>query len=62
MRALYDDFTRTFGNVLFAVCLFLVWGLLTLIGVIIAQGKDPQRVFPGICSVVGAPDLAIRFQ
>jgi len=45
MRALYDDFTRTFGNVLFAVCLFVVWGLLTLIGVIVDQGKDSTVYF-----------------
>ena len=45
MRALYDDFTRTFSNVLFAVCLFVVWGLLTLVGVIVDQGKDPSIYF-----------------
>jgi len=45
MRALYDDFTRTFSNVLFAVCLFVVWGLLTLAGVIVDQGKDPSIYF-----------------
>jgi cytochrome c biogenesis protein len=33
---------RTFGNVLFAVSLFVVWGLLTLIGVVIEQGQDPS--------------------
>ncbi len=43
--ALYDDFTRTFGNVLFAVLLFVVWGILTLIGVIVDQGKDPTTYF-----------------
>jgi cytochrome c biogenesis protein len=36
----YADFVNTFGNVLFAVCLFLVWGLLTLIGVVVDQDKD----------------------
>lgn len=45
VRELYDDFVRTFGNVLFAVLLFIVWGLLTLVGVIIAQGKDPSTYF-----------------
>src|SRR5258708_17784638 len=34
------EFVRTFANVLFAVLLFAVWGLFTLIGVIIDQGKD----------------------
>ncbi len=38
-RALYGDFVRTFGNVLFAVSLFVVWGVLTLIGVVVDQGQ-----------------------
>jgi cytochrome c biogenesis protein len=41
-RALYADFVRTFGNVLFAVSLFVVWGLLTLVGVVVEQGQDPS--------------------
>jgi cytochrome c biogenesis protein len=44
-RALYADFVRTFGNVLFAVSLFIVWGVLTLLGVVIDQGKDPELYF-----------------
>ena len=42
IRELYGDFVRTFGNVLFAVSLFVVWGVLTLIGVIVDQGKPPE--------------------
>ena len=42
-RTLYDDFVITFGNVLFAVCLFVVWGVLTLIGVIVEQGQSPDQ-------------------
>ena len=45
LRSYYDDFTRTFGNVLFAVCLLLVWGLMTLVGVVVDQGKDPSAYF-----------------
>ena len=45
VRGLYADFVRTFGNVLFAVCLFLVWGVLTLLGVVIDQGRDPSVYF-----------------
>ncbi|MBV8725366.1 MAG: cytochrome c biogenesis protein ResB [Candidatus Eremiobacteraeota bacterium] len=41
----YADFVRTFGNVLFAVSLFLVWGALTLIGVIVEQGQDAALYF-----------------
>jgi cytochrome c biogenesis protein len=44
-RALYGDFVRTFGNVLFAVSLFIVWGVLTLIGVVVDQGQDPSLYF-----------------
>jgi cytochrome c biogenesis protein len=45
VRGLYADFVRTFGSVLFAVCLFLVWGVLTLLGVVIDQGRDPSDYF-----------------
>jgi cytochrome c biogenesis protein len=44
-RALYADFIRTFGNVLFAVSLFVVWGILTLLGVVIDQGREPDIYF-----------------
>lgn len=40
--ALWDEFLTLFANVLFAVSLFAVWGVLTLIGVIVDQGKDPS--------------------
>jgi cytochrome c biogenesis protein len=49
----YDDFVRMFGNVLFAVSLFVVWGILTLIGVIVDQGKDSTQYF-----AVYAPPIA----
>jgi cytochrome c biogenesis protein len=45
LSTLYGDFVRTFGNVLFAVSLFVVWGILTLIGVIVDQGKDPAQYY-----------------
>lgn len=45
LRSYYEDFTRTFSNVLFAVCLLLVWALMTLAGVIVEQGKDPSEYF-----------------
>jgi cytochrome c biogenesis protein len=40
VRELWAEFTALFSNILFAVSLFAVWGLLTLIGVIVDQGKD----------------------
>ena len=44
--ALVDDVLNLFANVLFAVSLFAVWGVLTLIGVIVDQGKDPSVYLP----------------
>jgi cytochrome c biogenesis protein len=42
VRELVDEFLILFSNVLFAVSLFAVWGVFTLIGVIVDQGKDPS--------------------
>ena len=41
----YQEFLRTFSNVLFAVCLLLVWGFFTLLGVLVQQGRDPGEYF-----------------
>jgi cytochrome c biogenesis protein len=61
VRELYDDFIRTFGNVLFAVLLFIVWGLLTLVGVIIAQGKDPATYFDSYAAPLARLILRLDF-
>ena len=61
-RALYGDFVRTFGNVLFAVSLFVVWGLLTLIGVIVEQGKDSGRLFSELRGADRSRDLAAQLR
>lgn len=45
LRSLYADFTRTFSNVLFAVGLLVIWALMTLIGVVVDQGKDPAAYY-----------------
>jgi cytochrome c biogenesis protein len=39
LRETVDDLLRLFASVYFAVSLFAIWGFLTLIGVIIEQGK-----------------------
>ena len=39
VRELVDEFLILFANILFAVSLFAVWGVLTLIGVIVDQAK-----------------------
>ncbi len=40
-----DDLIRTFGNVTFGVALLALWGVLTIIGVVVEQGKDPASYF-----------------
>lgn len=60
-RGAYDDFVRTFGNVLFAVSLFVVWGLLTLIGVIVDQGKDPSLYFQTYAAPIARAILRLGF-
>ncbi len=45
IRTYSAQFTRTFGNVLFAVCLLAAWAILTLIGVVVEQGRDAAVYF-----------------
>jgi cytochrome c biogenesis protein ResB len=40
LRETWDDLVRLFANVTFGVSLLAVWAVLTLIGVVIEQGKD----------------------
>jgi cytochrome c biogenesis protein len=61
VRSLYDDFLRTFSNVLFAVGLFVVWGILTLIGVIVDQGKDPSVYFDAYAPPIARAILRLGF-
>lgn len=57
----YGEFVALFANVLFAVSLFAVWGVLTLIGVIVDQGKDAsfywQNYTPQLARLVLRLDL-----
>ncbi len=39
LRELVNEFLILFANILFAVSLFAVWGVLTLIGVVVDQAK-----------------------
>jgi cytochrome c biogenesis protein len=59
-RALYADFVRTFGNVLFAVSLFVVWGLLTLLGVVIDQGQDAGVYFASYAAPIARAILRLN--
>ncbi|MDQ2992273.1 MAG: cytochrome c biogenesis protein ResB [Candidatus Eremiobacteraeota bacterium] len=60
-RDLYEDFVRTFGNVLFAVCLFVVWGIFTLIGVIVEQGLDASAYFQNYAAPVARAIVRLGF-
>ncbi len=60
VRALYADFVRTFGNVLFAVSLFVVWGLLTLLGVVIEQGQDSGAYFEAYAAPIARAILRLN--
>jgi cytochrome c biogenesis protein len=57
----YAEFISLFANVLFAVSLFAIWGVLTLIGVIVDQGKDAsfywQNYTPQLARLVLRLDL-----
>ncbi|MBV8116802.1 MAG: cytochrome c biogenesis protein ResB, partial [Candidatus Eremiobacteraeota bacterium] len=61
VAALYADFVRTFGNVLFAVSLFVIWGILTLVGVIVDQGKDASQYFATYAPPIARLILRLNF-
>jgi cytochrome c biogenesis protein len=56
----WDDFVSTFGNVLFAVSLFVVWGILTLIGVVVDQGKDATVYFDSYAAPIARAILRLN--
>ena len=60
-RAIYGEFVRTFGNVLFAVSLFLAWGLLTLVGVVVDQNQDPNTYFQSYAGPIARAILRLHF-
>ncbi len=45
LRKVWRDVVRLFAHVPFGVTLLAAWGLLTLIGVVVEQGKDPSFYF-----------------
>jgi cytochrome c biogenesis protein len=61
INELWSEFLTLFSNVLFAVSLFAAWGVMTLIGVIVDQGKDPsfytQNYVPALARLVLRLDL-----
>ena len=65
LRARFDALTRDtlnlFANVLFAVSLFAVWGVLTLIGVVVDQGQDPSVYFSSYPPAVARLVLRLHF-
>lgn len=61
LRDWYGEFLRTFGNVLFAVSLFVVWGVLTLIGVVVDQGKDASAYYASYAAPIARAILRLGF-
>jgi len=61
VRDAYADFVRTFSNVLFAVLLFVIWGLMTLVGVIVEQGKDASTYFDSYSAPLARLILRLNF-
>ncbi|TAM56551.1 hypothetical protein EPN52_13390 [bacterium] len=60
-QALYAEFIDTFGNVLFAVSLLAIWGVMTLIGVVVDQGKSPSAYFNEYPAQVARAVLRLGF-
>ncbi|HEY9086308.1 MAG TPA: cytochrome c biogenesis protein ResB [Candidatus Tyrphobacter sp.] len=59
--SLWQRFLRTFGNVPFGVSLLALWGLLTLIGVVVAQGQAPDAYFAGYPAPIARAILRMNF-
>lgn len=59
--ALVRDLLNLFANVMFAVSLFALWGLLTLIGVIVDQGRDPSEYFAAYPPALARLILRLHF-
>jgi cytochrome c biogenesis protein ResB len=61
LREAWDDVVRLFAQVTFGVSLLAIWALLTLIGVVIEQGKDAAfyagAYAPPIARLIGRLDL-----
>jgi cytochrome c biogenesis protein len=61
----WDGITRDalnlFANVLFAVSLFAVWGVLTLIGVLVDQGRDPSEYLAAYPPAIARLILRLHF-
>ena len=62
LRTAWRDLVRLFANVPFGVSLLALWALLTLIGVVIEQGKDPSfyasAYAPPVARLIARLDLA----
>jgi hypothetical protein len=62
LREAWDDLVRLFAHVPFGVSLLALWALLTLIGVVIEQGKDPSfyasEYAPPVARLIARLDLA----
>lgn len=62
LRETWNDLVRTFANVTFGVSLLAIWAFLTMIGVVLEQGKDPSfyasTYAPPIARLIARLDLS----
>lgn len=56
-----DDLIRTFSNVTFGVGLLALWGVLTIVGVVVDQGKDPTSYFASYPAPIARAILRLDF-
>jgi cytochrome c biogenesis protein len=60
-QAIAQRFARTFGNVPFGVSLLAVWGILTLIGVVVGQNQPPSAYFDSYPAPIARAILRLNF-
>lgn len=56
-----DDVIRLFGNVTFGVALLALWGLLTIVGVVVPQNEDPSAYFAAYPAPIARAVLRLGF-
>ncbi len=61
LRNLKEDALRALGNVGTGVTLLVLWGVLTLIGVVVEQGKDPTSYFSSYPAPIARAILRLDF-
>jgi cytochrome c biogenesis protein len=61
VTSLRDRFVRTFGNVTFGVFLLAIWGVLTIVGVVVDQNQPANAYFSGYPAPIARLILRMDF-